>query len=242
MQASKRRNLGFSLVELMVAMVAGLLVSTAVVAFALSSMRSNGEYVQSTKLTQELRANMDLITRELRRAGYDEKALQLMATGVVSPFARMQLANTNTCIVYSYDRTGGNMGAPDADRGEIRGIRWKSRNVNGVNVGVMEFAQSSAAGGVDCGGTTPDYSKYPPACDAGSNWCALSDPRVLDITNFLVTPTITTVNGVELRNLKVSLTGGLVGKTDVSRTIESNIRVRTDCFDSTTNCAKNPSP
>jgi type IV pilus assembly protein PilW len=242
MPVSKRRNLGFSLVELMVALVAGLLVSTAVVAFALSSMRSNGEYVQSTKLTQELRASMDLISRELRRAGYDETSIQLMATGVVSPFARMQLGNTNTCVLYSYDRTGGNPGKVDVGQGEVRGIRWKSRNVNNVNVGVLEFAQSSTGKGVDCAGTTPDYSKYPPACDATSNWCALSDPRVLDITNFLITPTITTVNGVELRNLKVSMTGGIVGKTDVSRTIESNIRVRTDCFDSSANCAKNPSP
>jgi prepilin-type N-terminal cleavage/methylation domain-containing protein len=242
MPVSKRRNLGFSLVELMVALVAGLLVSTAVVAFALSSMRSNGEYVQSTKLTQELRANMDLIGRELRRAGYDENSIQLMATGTVSPFARMELGNTNTCIVYSYDRAGGISGTRDADRGEIRGIRWKLRKVNNVDVGVMEFAQSSAGKGVACDGATPDYSKYPPACDANSNWCALSDPRVLDITNFLVTPSVQPAGGVMLRNLKVSMTGGLVGKTDVSRTIESNIRVRTDCFDTATNCAKNPSP
>ena len=40
------RQHGFSLVELMVALVAGLVVSTAVVAFTLSTMKSNGEYIQ----------------------------------------------------------------------------------------------------------------------------------------------------------------------------------------------------
>ena len=42
-QSLNPRLAGFTLVELMVALVAGLIVSAAVVAFLLSSMRSNGE-------------------------------------------------------------------------------------------------------------------------------------------------------------------------------------------------------
>ena len=38
---STQRNLGFSLIELMVALVAGLIVSYAVIAFCMSSMKSN---------------------------------------------------------------------------------------------------------------------------------------------------------------------------------------------------------
>ncbi len=44
----------------MVAMVAGMIVSAAVLMFFFSSMKSNGEYVQSTRLTQELRNTLDL--------------------------------------------------------------------------------------------------------------------------------------------------------------------------------------
>jgi type II secretory pathway pseudopilin PulG len=248
MPASKQRNLGFSLVELMVALVAGLLVTTAVVAFALSSMKSNGEYVQSTRLTQELRGTMDLVTRELRRAGYDEYALKYMATGDASPFSRLLLANANadgswSCVVYSYDRKDGVPGTRDTSNGEIRGMRWASRNVNGANVGVMEFAESSGANGVACDGDSPDYSKYPPACDADSNWCSLSDPRVLDITKFGIVDARTLVNGVQVRDLDVSMIGGVAGKADVSREIRSTIRVRSDCYDETTaNCSTSPSP
>ena len=46
-----KSNRGFSLIELMIALVAGLLVSGAAVLFLMSSMRSNGEYVQSVRLT-----------------------------------------------------------------------------------------------------------------------------------------------------------------------------------------------
>ena len=56
---------GFGLVELMVALAAGLLLSTAVIAFMLSSMRSNGQYVQSVRLSQELRNTLDFLTRDL---------------------------------------------------------------------------------------------------------------------------------------------------------------------------------
>ena len=59
-----------ALVELMVALVAGLIVSAAVTRFFISSMKSNGEYVQSTRLTQELRNILDLMSRDVRRAGY----------------------------------------------------------------------------------------------------------------------------------------------------------------------------
>ena len=54
---------GFSLIELMIAVALGLIVSIAIVAFMMSSFRSNGQFVQATRLTQELRNTMDLMTR-----------------------------------------------------------------------------------------------------------------------------------------------------------------------------------
>ena len=241
---------GFSLVELMVALVAGLLVSTAVIAFALASMKTNGEYVQSTRLTQELRNTLDLITRELRRAGYDEHALKYLATGDASPFSRLEVAVANTspsgtfnCVVYSYDRAGGVPGTRDGDNGEIRGIRWVERTVNGQDVGVIEYAESKGSGDVDCAGATPDYSKYPVACNATSYWCALSDPRRLDITTFAITDNRAITEGVQVRDLDISLIGGIAGSSEISREVKSKVRVRSDCYDGTiTNCSINPSP
>lgn len=119
---SRRRVRGFTLVEMMIALAAGLIVSGAVVAFLLSSMKSNGQYVQSTRLTQELRNTLDLLTRDLSRAGYND-----LATGNssvlnpskfapvlirdVSPFvtagtpATYANADTAGCVIYAYDRT-----------------------------------------------------------------------------------------------------------------------------------------
>jgi prepilin-type N-terminal cleavage/methylation domain-containing protein len=117
-----RRLSGFTLVEMMVALVAGLIVSAAIIAFLLASMKSNGDYVQSTRLTQELRNTLDLATRDLSRAGYNDGALALDSLPVASPFAPVFVkdaapavtagtpatygnADTDGCVIYAYDRT-----------------------------------------------------------------------------------------------------------------------------------------
>lgn len=59
---------GFTLIEMMVAMVLALLVSASVLAFIFSLIRANSETVLSTRLNQELRATMAVVANELKRA------------------------------------------------------------------------------------------------------------------------------------------------------------------------------
>jgi prepilin-type N-terminal cleavage/methylation domain-containing protein len=233
MRSHSRHSSGFSLVELMVAVTAGLIVSAAVVAFTMASFKSNGEYVQSTRLTQELRNTLDLVTRDLRRAGYDENALQHMSTGTASPFAKLLL--TNTCVIYAYDRTGGTQGTVDVGRGEVRGLRVATRTINGRNVGVIEYAESSGTTRPTCAGASPDYTVFPPTCSS-STWCSLSDPSVVDITAFLLTDRRTVVGGavgerMQVRDIDVDMTGRLTGTTAYTRNVHGSVRVRADCFD-----------
>jgi prepilin-type N-terminal cleavage/methylation domain-containing protein len=256
-----KRAQGFSLIELMVAMVAGLIVSGAVLAFTLASMKSNSEYMFSTRLTQELRNTMDLVTRDLRRAGYDEDALKYLASGNATPFSRMRLCNDAnacttvtttavtpptapiTCAIYAYDRAGGTQGVVDLANGEVRAVRVKQRSVSGRTVGVVEYAISSGTTEPACNDASPVYTTYPATCTG--TWCALSDPAKLDITKleFIDDGMVvgTTPTQVQLRDLKVKMTGRLAGSTEFARDIESDVRIRTDCFDTTiSNCALAP--
>jgi type IV pilus assembly protein PilW len=92
---------GFSLVELMVALVVGLIVIGAVLALVLSIMRSNNQTIQVTRLTQEMRATTAVITSEIKRAN-----------GVADPLAETKLATKHflnlpavpsaTCVRYGY--------------------------------------------------------------------------------------------------------------------------------------------
>ena len=82
--AAPRHARGFGLVELMVSIIPGLVVSGAAVAFVVSSLDSNTDFVRSTRFNQDLRSNMDFVTRELRRAGYDENSMKSIALSASS--------------------------------------------------------------------------------------------------------------------------------------------------------------
>ena len=256
---------GFTLVEMMVAIVAGMIVSLAVVAFMMSSMRSNGEYVQSTRLTQELRNTLDLIVRDVARAGYNDDALAYVSLPNTSPFSPMFIkdvtpfvvpgtaasyanADIDGCIIYAYDRTfpngqaaaAGTAGEIDVDNGEIRGIRRIVSN----GVGVLEYAESTSGVQPACNGASADYSTNPSTCNTATGWCALSDPTRVDITRFMVIDKGNDVaTSMRVRDLGIFLEGRPVNVTDYVRAISSDLKVRADCLAGTTaDCFNAPSP
>jgi prepilin-type N-terminal cleavage/methylation domain-containing protein len=240
MKTPATRMGGFSLIELMVAMVAGLVVSGAILAFAMASMKSNADYLVSTRLTQDLRSTLDLVTRELRRSGYDENSLGYVSTATRSGFAPLLLGDetasgskTFRCVVFAYDRAGGSVVGvgPEPGNGEVRAFRHATTD---KGVGVVEYAVSSTGVTPTCGGAGPDYDTYPATCNA-SGWCALSDPTRVDITDFSIKDRRTGVPAsapvVQIRELDISMTGEALGVSEISRTFASTVRVRSDCYD-----------
>lgn len=248
--ASPRRARGFGLVELMVSIVPGLVVSGAAVAFVLSSLNSNTAFVRSARLNQDLRSNMDFVNRDLRRAGYDENALKYIAlsasNNAVSPFATMKIvreAADNSCVIYAYDSKAaavsgvGGPGKVDAAAGEVHALRRMTRTIGGRLVGVMEVAQTSAAvATLDCDGDGPDYANYPATCNDATGWCPLSDPMQIDITRFRIvdaslwTPPSAAANGSKVRDLDLAMGGVLIGADEVAREVQSSVRMRAECL------------
>ena len=236
--AIARSNAGFSLVELMVGLVVGMIVVGAALAFTVATMRSYGENIRSTRLTSDLSAAMNLVVGELRRAGYDAASVgRLFTDDVPSSFSNVTVSGN--CLTYRYDREIGALGgAPVAT--EMRAIRLNA------TTGTLEMDASSTS--VDCA--------------SGTNWVDLTDPRVFEITAF--TPTLTEVpfctvvdqrpvdpanpagaqeyDRVEgdIREIGLELTGALRADPSLSRTIENTTRVRADRIDyiiaATTGC------
>lgn len=255
---NRMKSFGFSMIELMIAMAIGLVVIGSVLAFTLSSLTTNTEYVQATRLSQELRNSMDFVARELRRAGYDQNigsytAKYSMSNLVTSPFARIFTTNDangdgtegDGCVIYAYDRSGGTGGTVDLARGEIRAMRL---GYTPDGVGVLELAESSSGKTPACDGSGPTYTNYPPTCSS-AGWCSLSDPRVLNLTAFsldtsgyipqignAISPPLT------MREVGIELQGQLRQSQDgtVTRGIRSDVKVRADCLESSVNCALPP--
>lgn len=104
----KARNDGFSLVELMVAMVLGLIVGGAVITFIAATLQVNAETLQSTRLNQELRTLSQVLIREIRRARFAQDPIADIGSGCSSSgtcsVAAVSNIDTATagCIVFGY--------------------------------------------------------------------------------------------------------------------------------------------
>jgi type IV pilus assembly protein PilW len=110
MQPSQR---GFTLIELMIALVVGLIVSGAAVALVAAIGKSNSDTVRATRLTQELRATAEVIARDLRRARSDDDPIANVSTDSATMLATCNhIAVSGTapsqCVKYGYGCGGAN--------------------------------------------------------------------------------------------------------------------------------------
>ncbi len=104
----RRRMAGISLVELMVGITVGLVVLWGLSTVYLNSARGSKTTTSANQLNQDMRAVMDIMVNDIRRAGHWGAA----AKSAVNPFTqgatRLRISNLGTnrdCIVYSYDAT-----------------------------------------------------------------------------------------------------------------------------------------
>jgi len=123
---SRARMRGFSLIELMVSIALGLIVMAAVLALVMSIIRSNNQTVQTTRLTQELRATAAVIASDLKRARGVQDPLAAAKQG--NPYATVYLdgvanppdGTVGQCISYGYaNATGGGFHVIRLDGGKV---------------------------------------------------------------------------------------------------------------------------
>ena len=217
---------GFSLVEMMVAIVAGLIVVGAALAFTVATVRAYGENIRSTKLSHELRTGMNFVVREIRRAGYDGAYSRRVLTDLSTTQFRNVSSPASGCLIFQYDR-GGSLGdAPVA--GEKRAIRHVAGR------GALELLTENA--GTNCGSST------------GTAWKPLTDPTVMTVTAFA--PTVyespfcavdpgqdTNGDGVKdkfgvtlgsVTSITLCLKGSLVAEPGIVRQLTDTVRIRAD--------------
>lgn len=123
--STMKKMKGFSLIELMVAMVIGLFVAAIVATMYVSIIRANSTTVQLSRLNMDMQAALDIIAGDIQRTGYAsgaEAALERDSAGNPTSSAASSAAHTamfaahdaggvaidltNTCILLRYDANG----------------------------------------------------------------------------------------------------------------------------------------
>ena len=225
-----QRQHGMSLVELLVAAGLSMIVSGTAVILMGNAMGTSSRVIQATQLSNEVRTALQMMSRDVRRAGYTSSAMWCLANTVCLPDATINLPlggsftmpggitinGTNDCFRYELDRdhdgnvTGSESGA------------YRRRTVAGIGVIEMWVGTNTP----NCTGTDVD-------------WVQVTDPQVTDITTFTVDDdqSFDEVVAVDLlgntttqrvRRIRMSITGRLRADAQFEETAVDTIDVRND--------------
>jgi prepilin-type N-terminal cleavage/methylation domain-containing protein len=143
---------GFSLIEMMVSIVVGLLVAAGAIGVIVAIDRSNTEMIQASRLDQEMRALASVIADEVKRARrlHDPITYVGQGGGTAGTFDTVDTSTAN-CIVYGYQ---------DATLNDDLSATAPKDFVNNyeaiyLNSGAVYFDKDTSAVSCNTGGTPP---------------------------------------------------------------------------------------
>jgi prepilin peptidase dependent protein B len=230
------RQQGLSIIEVMVALAASMVVIGAVVAFAASMSQATAQSVRYSRINQDVRASMDLITRELRRAGSNVQAIRQVGRGQTSiEFSDILVGSEDgdvlgECVMFGYDSIEN--GVPRTP-GAVDDAEWRGfRRSETAGRGFIEMRRGGGGIGERCDSDDHD-------------WVRITDPSLIDITllEFDLEPSFRAIGDqmpdpgnpaamldlwVEVRIIDIRMEARLVSDPDVVRTSQQRVRVRAD--------------
>lgn len=114
---------GITLIEMMIAMLLGLLVTGTIITIFISNVKSSSENIQMVHLNQELRVVIGFMSNELKRAGYS-------GTAESNHMNYFSVPNEE-CVQYAYDLDDDGV----VDNNEKFGFRLNDSAIEwGINV------------------------------------------------------------------------------------------------------------
>ena len=215
---SLHRGRGLSIVELLVGVGIGLLIVTVAVRFLSDHLRDSRAVLLESRLMQDLRTAADVITRDLRRAGYwgaAENGVWAAATGPAqaNPYVAVAPAlAASDAVTFEYSRDVTENDSIDSN--EQFGFRLRN--------GALQMRLG------------------------GANWQALTDSETVSVTQFSVTPQVQELNlaaactaacqpgsttcppRLQVRSLALLIRGQAVADAAMARTVRSSVRLRND--------------
>ena len=213
------RQGGLGLLEMMVSVFLSLSAVTTMVVLMANTLGSGAVTIQMSRLSQELRASLQLMSRDLRRANYHSSFLNCFANvdcrgdlDIDAYVDTIHISAEGDCFWYWLDRDGN----ADLSNDAVGGFRLGT--VNGVGVLQMRTTGNSAAN-----------------CDDGESWEAITDPNTVEITSFMITnsdsytETLSAAGDFQVvEKIRLSINGRMTTNPSVQREIQDLILIRND--------------
>lgn len=217
------RSRGFSLMEVLIASSLSLVVTASMIALMSSSLGSTARIIKMTRLTDDLRSAMLLMSRDVRRSNYTADAINCFANpdcltdGSISSPGDVVISDNNECFVFSMDRDQDGEGTENAGG---------FRRVIAGGIGVIQMWVGESV--PDC--ASPDAS-----------WAAVTDANDIEITGFSVDDDLSYTEVVledaegiqyfqKVRKVRMNISGRLISDLSIQRTVGDIINLRNNLY------------
>jgi type IV pilus assembly protein PilW len=218
------KQAGATLMEVLIAMTVSLVATAAMIAMMSNSLGTTTRIIHMTKLTDDMRVAMQMMSRDVRRSSYNANSMLCYANeNCATDGSGLALAgdvvinDAASCFTFLTDR--------DHDGDSTENAAGGFRRVTSLGAGVIEMW---------IGDNSPDCS-----ADAGAaGWVQITNPEDMDIFAFTVDDDLSydqviLDNGTDtvsqrIRKIRMNLQGRLVVDNTITRTLEDVINVRND--------------
>ena len=229
LRSFSKRQSGASLMEVLVAMSISLVVTASMIALMANSLGTTTRIIKMTKLTDDMRIALQMMTRDVRRSSYNANSMFCYANddcasdGAITAAADISLVDLNSddvndCFTFLMDR--------DHDGDSTEDNAGGFRRVTSGGVGVIEMWTGDSA---------PDCTDA-----AGSaGWVQITNPDNMDIFDFSVDDDLSYSQVIlddgagntvsqRVRKVRMDIQGRLVLDNSISRQMEDIIAIRND--------------
>jgi hypothetical protein len=230
---NKSRQAGASLMEVMVAMSISLVVTASMIALMANSLRNTTRIIQMTKLSDDMRVAVQMMSRDVRRSSYNADSVLCYGNELCTSDGTLTAADDvalvgGGCFWFEMDRAEG-AGALNGDSTDDAAGGFRRRSIideGGTEIGWLEMYT---------GGTQPTCLED----DESEGWVAITNPDNVNITAFSVDDALSYTQVVandvhgkkmsqKVRKIRMSMIGQLLTDPTITRSMEDIVSVRND--------------
>jgi prepilin peptidase dependent protein B len=222
-----RRQRGLSIVELLVGVAVGLFLVAGAATLFVTNLGNSRQLLLEARINQDLRATVDLITRDLRRAGYWGNSLAgttaTVTAGVsaTTPNPYRAITPGTGIVEYSFEQGAANFGFQRVDVNGVGVVQMK------LGAGNWQPVTDRTAMDVTAFTVTPTETNVDVRTACAVACCSDADVTAgtcatRNIAAGASCPTI------RVRQYAVTLTASAIGDARVTRTLQTRVRPRND--------------
>ncbi len=156
-----QKQRGFTLVELLVSVVISLIVVSGMIIMMSTTVGATNDTIRATRLSNELRASMQVLVRDLRRVNFDEDFASCIGIG-------NQVCAALSADAFTIDTTNAN--------GECVSYTYRRQDSGGT--------WATVQGAIRLDSQVLQFNPVDSSCADSNNWNDITDPGVVQITAF----------------------------------------------------------